>query len=94
MPPFGSGAAAAAREVTSGERLTFNGAHSSVSPSQSLSRPSQVSGLGLTEPSQGPQKTPVQLWLPGRHSPTEEPQVRLSPEVQRSSGTHSPALQR
>src|SRR4051812_39717840 len=46
----------------------------SLTPSQSLSLPSQISGVGLTPPTQ--ESTPALHWsVPGLHSPTLLPQA-------------------
>src|SRR5512146_3089630 len=48
-------------------------APSSISPSQSLSRPSHASAAGSTPPAHAVHCPSVQVCLPGLHSPTLEP---------------------
>ena len=54
------------------------GTPSSVAPSQSSSRPSQVSGPGLVPPVQT-SAPPMQVRVPGEHSPMLEPQAPPPP---------------
>ena len=61
------------------------GALLSATPSQLLSRPSQISSAGLTAFSQGSQALLRQSCVPARHSPSSVPHARCSPSWQTRS---------
>src|SRR6185295_14000814 len=54
----------------------------SMTPSQSLSLPSQTSGAGGVSPAHGPRTPPLQVLVPWRHSPTLLPQMTTWPGAQ------------